>query len=296
MEVLISHSFDYLSSSSPQKIRKGLRQVEGLLAQICLSRASPANKRHSMIPLGQATSAPSKKLVDLEDDPAFREFFKLQQSFQSNIALRLISCLERLMGKGSNGQNDLLIISTLDLLQGVLLLHPPSRELFAREIHMNLLLDLLDPSNCPAIQSSTLLALVSTLLGHPANTRIFESLDGLLVITSLFKSRPTAREVKMKLVEFLYFYLMPEAPQVQPQASASSSNTAVLGGRGRELVAAFERSRKDTVGGLENTGGDLTKTKNTEDKQKMLGKYLCNVDDLVEDLRESGGPFTSGAS
>lgn len=137
MEILLSHSFDYLSSSSPQKIRKGLRQVEGLLAQICLSRPSPVNKRHSMIPLGQRASPSSKKLADLKDDPAFREFFKLQQSFQCNVAMRLISCLERVMGKGSNGQNDLLIISTLDLLQGVLLLHPPSRELFAREIHMN---------------------------------------------------------------------------------------------------------------------------------------------------------------
>jgi Cell division control protein 14, SIN component len=137
MEVLLSHSFDYLSSSSPQKIRKGLRQVEGLLAQICLSRSPPANKRHSMVPLGQHTSPSSKKLADLKEDPAFREFFKLQQGFQWNVAMRLISCLEHLMGKGSNGQNDLLIISTLDLLQGALLLHPPSRELFAREIHMN---------------------------------------------------------------------------------------------------------------------------------------------------------------
>ena len=135
MEVLLSHSFDYLSSNSSQKIRKGLRQVEGLLAQICLSRSS--NKRHSMIPLGQQIPATSKRLGDLRDDPAFREFFKLQQGFQWNVALRLISCLERLMGKGSNGQNDLLIISTLDLLQGALLLHPPSRDLFAREIHMN---------------------------------------------------------------------------------------------------------------------------------------------------------------
>ena len=90
-----------------------------------------------MMPLGQQTSPSSKKLADLKEDPAFRQFFKLQQSFQCNVAMRLISCLERLMGKGSNGQNDLLIISTLDLLQGVLLLHPPSRELFAREIHMN---------------------------------------------------------------------------------------------------------------------------------------------------------------
>jgi len=79
--------------------------------------------------------------------------------------MRLISCLERLLGKGSSkslaksiypqmetrtkpsgetpsdhisdGQNDLLIVSTLDLIQGILLLHPPSRSLFAREIYMN---------------------------------------------------------------------------------------------------------------------------------------------------------------
>jgi hypothetical protein len=98
----------------------------------------------------------------------------------------------------------------------------------------------------------------------------------------------------MKLVEFLYFYLMPETPQVQFQVSASASNTAVLGGRGRELVAAFERNRRETIGGVEKSGGDSGKTRNTEDKQKMLGKYLGNVDDLVEDLRESGGPFTGG--
>jgi Cell division control protein 14, SIN component len=98
----------------------------------------------------------------------------------------------------------------------------------------------------------------------------------------------------MKLVEFLYFYLMPEAPQPQFKVSASATNTAVLGGRGRELVAAFERNRRETIGGVDKTG-DSGKTKNTEEKQKMLGKYLGNVDDLVEDLRESGGPFTGGA-
>jgi hypothetical protein len=139
MEALLSHSFDYLASTSPQKIRKGLRQVEGLLAQICLSRTSTkAERRQSMLALGTSSSpSPTKQLCNLKDDPAFREFFKLQQGFQWNITMRLISCLERLMGRGSNGTNDLLIISTLDLIQGALLLHPPSRELFAREIYMN---------------------------------------------------------------------------------------------------------------------------------------------------------------
>lgn len=37
----------------------------------------------------------------------------------------------------AGGQNDLLILSALDLLQGILLLHPPSRSLFGREIYMN---------------------------------------------------------------------------------------------------------------------------------------------------------------
>ena len=139
METLLSHSFDYLSSASPQKIRKGLRQVEGLLAQLCLSKASNAvNKRQSMLLLGSSTPSPqSKKLSELPVDPAFREFFKLQQSFQWNIAMRLVSCLERLLGKESNGTNDMLIIQTLDLIQGVLLLHPPSRGLFSQEIYMN---------------------------------------------------------------------------------------------------------------------------------------------------------------
>ena len=137
METLLSHSFDYLSSSSPQKIRKGLRQVEGLLAQLCLLKTSLANKRQSMLLLGSSLAPTGKKLSELPEDPAFREFFKLQQSFQWNIAMRLVACLERLLGKESNGTNDLLVIQNLDLIQGILLLHPPSRALFAQEIYMN---------------------------------------------------------------------------------------------------------------------------------------------------------------
>lgn len=187
------------------------------------------------------------------------------------VAIRLIACLERLLSKASNGQNDLLIVSALDLLQGTLLIHPPSRSLFAREIYMNLLLDLLDPTCCPAIQSSTLLTLVTALLATPANTRTFETLDGLLTVTSLFKSRGTSREVKMKVVEFLYFYLMPETP--------------VSNGAGGGL----HRSPSKKSGSGEG-GGRQAATKTTDEKQGLLGRHLSNVEDLVEDLRESA-PF-----
>lgn len=194
--------------------------------------------------------------------------------------MRLVTCLEHLLGRGSNGTNDLLIISTLDLIQGVLLLHPPSRSLFAREIYMNLLLDLLDPINCPAIQSTTLLTLVAALLDNPANTRTFEELDGLLTVTSLFKQRATSREVKLKLVEFLYFYLMPETPTNIPSPPGLQRSPSKLGGRPHS---------RNANGGYSGDNG-MRDTRMTDEKQALLGRYLNNVEDLVEDLKETA-PF-----
>ncbi|KAF9884147.1 hypothetical protein FE257_002268 [Aspergillus nanangensis] len=289
METLLAHSFDYLSSYEPSKVRKGLRQVEGLLAQICLSKSKQpvSDKRRSLLSFGAPQPVP-KALSELKDDPAFREFFKLQEGFEWNVAMRLVTCLEHLLGRGSNGTNDLLIISTLDLIQGALLLHPPSRTLFAREIYMNLLLDLLDPINCPAIQSATLLTLVTALLDHPANTRTFEELDGLLTVTSLFKQRATSREVKLKLVEFLYFYLMPETPMVAGVVSAP--NTAVCGLQRSPSKLGGHAPRSVNVSGAHQNNRGNRDTRTTDEKQALLGRYLNNVEDLVEDLKETA-PF-----
>ena len=136
MEALLSLAFDNLSSYDQSKIRKGLRQVEGLLAQICLSSPqSTAEKRRSAIDPGKEPP-PRKSLSEMASDPAFREFFKLQDGFECNVAMRLITCLDRLLGKSHDEQNDILMIQTLDLIQGILLLHPPSRTLFSREAHM----------------------------------------------------------------------------------------------------------------------------------------------------------------
>lgn len=104
MESLLSLSFDYLSSFDGVKIRKGLRQLEGLLAQICLSRTSnlTAADRRRSVALANGSEQSPKELSSLKDDPAFREFFKLQEGFQWNVATRLVACLERLLGKGSS--------------------------------------------------------------------------------------------------------------------------------------------------------------------------------------------------
>ncbi|OWP04116.1 hypothetical protein B2J93_5937 [Marssonina coronariae] len=312
MEALLSMSFDNLSSYDQVRIRKGLRQVEGLLAQICLSSSSSAaEKRRSVIDPGKEPP-PRKALSELGSDPAFREFFKLQDGFEWNVAMRLVNCLDRLLGKSHDGQNDLLIIQTLDLVQGSLLLHPPSRTLFSRELYMNVgtphrqgelvvvdciliyhlrqhLLDLLEPINCPAIQSKTIITLACALIETPQNTRTFENLDGLLTITSLFKSRETSREVKLKLVEFLYFYLMPETPSI-PSANSNASVPSMLQRSPSKLAGAFNgregRKRAESEGVI---------TRSTEEKQGLLGNYLSSVDDLVADLREST-PFGGALS
>ncbi|WXC57553.1 hypothetical protein SNK03_003460 [Fusarium graminearum] len=293
MESLLSLAFDNLSSYDGPKVRKGLRQVEGLLAQICLSnantkaKASPRNDRahrsRDSDNDGSDTSStpPQKDLARLSRDPAFREFFKLQEGFEWNVAMRLISTLDRLMAKGGDGGNDLLILSSLDLIQGLLLLHPPSKSLFAREQNMNLLLDLLEPYNCPAIQSATLLTLVTALIDTPINTRTFESLDGLLTITSLFKSRSTAREVKLKLVEFLYFYLMPEIPSI-PRADQRDSVPAMFQRSPSKLAGAFNADSRRKCSGSDPEG-DAYLT--TEEKQELLSQHLSSVEELVKDLR-----------
>lgn len=187
------------------------------------------------------------------------------------VAMRVTDCLERRLGIHADGQNDILIISALSNLQGLLLLHPPSRSIFGREVYMNLLLDLLDSYNCPAIQSTALLVLVTALLGNPQNTRTFENMDGLLTITTLFKDEETTQSVKMKLLEFLYFYLMPEAPV--------------------PLASAFDR-RGSTAGEDDRDAASRKNIRSQHEKQHMLGRYLSNVDTLVQDLQETA-PFSA---
>lgn len=98
MESLLSHSFDYLSSNDVGKIRKGLRQLEGLLAQICITRSasSAGPDKRRLTASNQNHELKPKSLSDLKDDPAFREFFKLQEGFQWNgMPESLISIMDR---------------------------------------------------------------------------------------------------------------------------------------------------------------------------------------------------------
>ncbi|KAK3951163.1 cell division protein Cdc14 [Pseudoneurospora amorphoporcata] len=277
MESLLSLAFDNLSAFEPAKIKKGLKQVEGLLAQICLS--GPAKREQDAAAAGGQAQLQRKGLGDLAGDPAFREFFKLQEGFEWNVAQRLLTTLDFLVARGGEGQYDLLILNALDLIQGVLLLHPPSKVLFSRAAHMNLLLDLIEPVNTPAIQCATIITLVVALLDSPANVRVFERLDGLLTVASLFKSRETGREVKFRLTEFLYFYLTPEAsPASMASSPTSSSSTPTSPTRDR---AGSDTASQQGSGSKTNGGVTLS----VDVKKRKLDQHLPGVvDALLRDL------------
>jgi len=317
MESLLSLAFDNISSREATKIRKGLRQIEGLLAQICLSQNAVRSPKKRAQAQQEQDEGKAKVLEELREDAAFREFFRLQEGFQWNgelgsykpprlygevceavlmatsVASRLTSTLERLLGLPGSSQNDIVILSTLDLLQGILILHPPSRSLFSREIYLNILLDLLDSANPPAVQSSALLVLMTAMLENPRNMRTFENIDGLLTVTSLYRTRSTSRDVRLRAMEFLYFYLMPEL------GSQKASSAPSAGGlqRSPSRMAAFAghaRTHSGDSGGAMDIDGEDGETRSMEEKQKILSQFLGNVDDLVHGLRE-GGMLGAGA-
>lgn len=68
-------------------------------------------------------------------------------------------------------------------------------------------------------------------------------------------------------------------PEVAPN---SAPTTVVRAKRSQSLL-----SITSTAPEIEDEDGDGKQIRSTEDKQRLLGRYLNNVEDLVQDLRES---------
>lgn len=217
MEHLLSLSIDNLSSRSTSKIRKGLRQIEGLLAQICLSSSTfaPPTKSKRQLSSTLDDDATSTPLQALAADPAFLEFFRLQQTFEFNIATKLLATLSLLStSQQPSTEAQEVIASTLQTLHGLFLLHSPSRSLLGRQGHMTLLMDMLNPAYYTNnVICASLLVLLSAILDRPDNARSFEEADGLAQIANLLHTTDAA--IHSHAEDFLSFYLMPETPDAQ---------------------------------------------------------------------------------
>jgi len=302
MDALLSLAFDNISSNDLSKIRKGLRQIEGILAQICLSSPaaqSPSKRRASLLKSPTTTPAPkAKTLADLPSDPAFLTFFHLQDTFSHNLCSRLITTLERLLGHPTSTRTTTLLHSTLTLLHGTLLLHPPSRSLFSTESAMNLLLDLLDAASPASIHSAALAVLAAALLGSPANARAFDTAtDGLATVASLYKAAATDGFVRAAVEDLLAAYMMPEAaatPPPEPLRGAVRSEPAAKAGAARPDLRAAARA--GSVPGLPAAETSLwdaeapavAVARSGAEKRKLLGRYMGNVDEVLEAARVVG--------
>lgn len=79
---------------------------------------------------------------------------------------------------------------------------------------------------------------------------------------------------------------MPETPTI---VSISQPGTAVgngaLGRRESRLLGVFERRTYVEGDGFDKEDFDTSDTRTTDDKQRLLTRYLSNVEELVQDLK-----------
>lgn len=198
---------------------------------------SPSNSPMSQI--SSMSSSPSsgtessgipgtrKWRIPQENDPVFGEFIRLQNNFQYNMASQLALLLHHLWNlyKSSKTHSKELnecIVLLLKDLQGCLLLHPPSRKIFEARYNIGLLLEILDYNVGNDILTNCIPVLVSCMVRNVKVIRLFEELHGPMIICKLLKSKaeqdnttPSSsvgdvKEVEVKILEFLFFYLIPE--------------------------------------------------------------------------------------
>ncbi|KAH9062660.1 CDC14-domain-containing protein [Lactarius vividus] len=204
-----------------------------------------------------------------EGSPTLQEFLLLQNTFECNVASRIIPWisgasirLDALLQRGlSDGQRQAeasaltsQLTQALFIIQGVALTHHSTKVFLGRRYPLDVLLDLLvisrhlasplhnakqpaasgeeHPHNKQVAPPSTLPnavldTLLCTLVDSSPSLRVFEDCNGVQTIVKLLKRAHTPRDVRMKCLEFLYFYLMDETSP-RPDLSGTAIETSHL--------------------------------------------------------------------
>ncbi|ANZ76045.1 BA75_02053T0 [Komagataella pastoris] len=225
--MLMIYNADKLYSNNSQHVIEELGIIKTYLFEKC-------NELHS---------SQRKWRVPKIDDPIFGEFILLQEKPSTNLTgILLAGPLIR------NSKSSTILALCLEVLHGVLLLHPPSRDYFTQVHNMEMMISFLK-SESGDVVNAAVQCQVAILVRNVLNFRLSEALDGPKIICELLNSPSTLRTTKMKILEFLFFYLIPE---------------------------------EGTLDGVSSENH-----KNTKEKAEILKKYLRNVDGLVEELMRS---------
>lgn len=258
LEVCIEQSIRQINELDVKAVSEGVRNVHTLLlrliqtnrGQLSAGAVSAAGGKNESIVDTSTLNTLNSELPERErEEPAggFEEFRQLQDRAEYNLATQLLV----LIGRVGNGEfpvkveSDELVVRVLQILQGVLLIHPRSRTCFRGKHNIRLLIDLLDPRS--QMQPSFLmiiecvLMLVSLFIRNAENLRNFEELRGVELICKLIKGEysdtssgtaiaapaptPTLtwQSVRIKSLEFLFFYLIPEFHEDAPPTAADAS-------------------------------------------------------------------------
>ncbi|KAF8345552.1 cell division control protein 14, SIN component-domain-containing protein [Amanita rubescens] len=179
-------------------------------------------------------------LACLNDSESLNQFKSLQQWFECNISCRLLMWisittpkLDALISKGiveKGRENDVSkmvsqLTLALSIIQGAALIHHGSKVYLGRKHALEILLDLLlisrhvSASSQPHLSSIVLDTLLCILVDAPNSLRSLENVNGVQLVVKILKRAGTPREVRMKCLEFLYFYLLDETPAPIPTSS-----------------------------------------------------------------------------
>ncbi|KAI5960524.1 hypothetical protein KGF57_001920 [Candida theae] len=214
MESKVSVIIDELESSELSRVSKGLYLLETLL-------------------LGLVQEL--KNYNDGGTDSSnLQEFIKSQDNFGFNLTSYLAKLIKRDLPK-----NEILLLHRD--LQGLLLLHPPSKTVFKREANMSPILNLLDRRDDKIITITTITTLIHILLKNYDNYRSFENSNGcpkliqhlslasVLNIDESGEIQPRSSEaskkkgrssleqqLNFKIIEFLMLYMSEEVGNPHP--------------------------------------------------------------------------------
>ncbi|KIO32814.1 hypothetical protein M407DRAFT_13836 [Tulasnella calospora MUT 4182] len=211
-------------------------------------------------------------------------FLELQRGFEGNIASRLLTslamclpALQQLLSSSSSQDPKIASDGTaiaqhtqqaLSILQGVALIHAESKAFLGRKSSIHLLLDILsisrhapsqsttssDPSSggsnaspspdVSRLASAVLDTLLCVLVDSPPALRVFEEASGVEGVVKTLKRTGVAREVRMKCLEFLYFYLLPEdgTPSANFRSTSSPMRPPVDTSFSKSIMSAQSRS------------------------------------------------------
>lgn len=186
--------------------------------------------------------------------PELDKFLECQMQFSMNIAGRIASHLHFFVIESSSSDEIACALVVLRLLRGICLVHRDSRLVFNNDTNLKSLMAGIGHKS-PDVQTACVNTLLAVMVRQVEVIRRFERLNGLKIVCDSFKKSSTSKTVKMAILQFLFFYLVPETrkPDVQHEVQRRT----------------------------------------TRDKQLLLSKYLSNVDGLVREL-DSLKPFGTG--